>query len=232
MHYKVHIHSNQAVVHWEAWLLKAYWERTSVNLFVLLLASSKQCGTLVKCTTRTVSLRVHCVAWKDVTTVAFFAPCTNILTYLLTTGHIGALQWPMPSELWHCWLGVRKNLQKRVMRCWCSYFVCSKVQMTCIWSSWCHCHPIVSCFIKIQTGLTFFVPAYPGFHGKEAIKWQPVCLQWPKRVLQIQCLFHWLLTAINKTILLYAVIWHKWCRCRAQMCIKWQEHAKKFIVFQ
>jgi len=23
------------------------------------------------------------------------------------------------------------------------------VQMICIWSSWCHCHPIISCFIKI-----------------------------------------------------------------------------------
>jgi len=25
--------------------------------------------------------------------------------------------------------------------------VCSEVQMICIWSSWCHCHPIISCFI-------------------------------------------------------------------------------------
>jgi len=36
----------------------------------------------------------------------------------------------------------------------------SEVQMVCIWSSWCHCHPIISCFIKIQNGLTFLVPAY------------------------------------------------------------------------
>jgi len=28
--------------------------------------------------------------------------------------------------------------------------VCSEVQMICMWSSWCHCHPIISCFIKIQ----------------------------------------------------------------------------------
>jgi len=27
--------------------------------------------------------------------------------------------------------------------------VWSKMQMICIWSSWCHCHPIISCFIKI-----------------------------------------------------------------------------------
>ena len=54
------------------------------------------------------------------------------------------------------------------MLAWLS--VWSEVQMICIWSSWCHCHPIISCFIKIQNGLTFPVPAYPGCPGKEAIK--------------------------------------------------------------
>jgi len=29
----------------------------------------------------------------------------------------------------------------------------------------------VSCFSKIQIGFTFLVPAYPGFPGKEAVKW-------------------------------------------------------------
>jgi len=38
--------------------------------------------------------------------------------------------------------------------------VWSEVQMICIWCSWRHCHPIISCFIKIQTRLTFLVPAY------------------------------------------------------------------------
>jgi len=28
--------------------------------------------------------------------------------------------------------------------------VWSEVQMICICSSWCHCHPIISCFIKVQ----------------------------------------------------------------------------------
>jgi len=32
------------------------------------------------------------------------------------------------------------------------------------------------CFIKIQTGLTFLVLAYPGCRGKEAIKWVSVTL--------------------------------------------------------
>jgi len=30
--------------------------------------------------------------------------------------------------------------------------------------------PIMSCFIKIQTGLTFLVPAYTGFRRKEVVK--------------------------------------------------------------
>jgi len=34
--------------------------------------------------------------------------------------------------------------------------VWSKVQMICIWSSWCHCYPVISCFIKIQNGLPFW----------------------------------------------------------------------------
>jgi len=34
--------------------------------------------------------------------------------------------------------------------------VWSVVQMICIWSSWCHFHPIISCFSKIQNGLPFW----------------------------------------------------------------------------
>jgi len=34
--------------------------------------------------------------------------------------------------------------------------VWSEVQVICIWPSWCHCHPIISCFIKIQNGLPFW----------------------------------------------------------------------------
>ena len=32
----------------------------------------------------------------------------------------------------------------------------SVVQMICIWSSWCHCHPTISCFSKMQNGLPFW----------------------------------------------------------------------------
>jgi len=41
-----------------------------------------------------------------------------------------------------------KKLSDEVLA-WLS--VWSEVQMICIWSSGCYCHPIVSCFIKIQT---------------------------------------------------------------------------------
>jgi len=44
--------------------------------------------------------------------------------------------------------------------------------MICIRSSSCHCHPIISFFIKIQIDLTFLLPAYPGCPGKEAAKWE------------------------------------------------------------
>ena len=37
--------------------------------------------------------------------------------------------------------------------------------------------PIVSCFIKIQNGFTFLVPACSGFPQKEAVKWVSVCLK-------------------------------------------------------
>ena len=52
-------------------------------------------------------------------------------------------------------------------------------------SSWCHCHPIISCLIKIQIGLTFLVPAYPGCPGKEAVKRVFVCLSMTTSVVQV-----------------------------------------------
>jgi len=76
----------------------------------------------------------------------------------------------------HSWLGVRKSirpvtkLSDEVLAVW------SEVQMICTWSRWCHCHPIISCFIKIQIGLAFLVPAYPGCPGKDAVKRVSVCL--------------------------------------------------------
>ena len=35
----------------------------------------------------------------------------------------------------------------------------------------------VSCSSKIQIGFTFLVPAYPGYPGKEAVKWLSLLLE-------------------------------------------------------
>jgi len=43
-----------------------------------------------------------------------------------------------------------------------------------MWSSWCQGHPVISCFIEIQNGLTFLVFSYPGCPVIEAIKWVSV----------------------------------------------------------
>jgi len=62
--------------------------------------------------------------------------------------------------------------------------------MICIWSSWCHCHPIIPCFIRIQIGLTFLVVTYPACPVKEAVKWvSALCFViirgWCKDVLKL-----------------------------------------------
>jgi len=61
----------------------------------------------------------------------------------------------LPSVLWRCWLGGRKGI-----RGWgTDVVVCLERggnEMICIWSSWCHCHPIISCCCKIQNGLPFW----------------------------------------------------------------------------
>jgi len=84
----------------------------------------------------------------------------------------------VPSLHWHCWLGIRKSIQfVEKLSCevlaWLS--VWSKVQMICIQSSWCHCHPVISCFIKIQNGLTFLVMAYPGYSEKRGMLFIQAC---------------------------------------------------------
>jgi len=63
---------------------------------------------------------------------------------------------------------VCKKLSHEVLA-WLS--VWSKMQMIYVWPSWCHHHLIISCFLKIQNGFTFLVPAYPGCPRKEATEW-------------------------------------------------------------
>jgi len=78
------------------------------------------------------------------------------------------LSWPckreLPSVLWRCWLCIEKSTWPQwpvkklsdEVAAWLSVWI--GVQMICIWSSWCHCQPVISCFIKIPIGLTVLVP--------------------------------------------------------------------------
>jgi len=79
----------------------------------------------------------------------------------------------LPSVLWRCWLGSRKGIQpvktSGQVLMWLS--VGSELQIMCIWSSWCHCHPIIFCFIKIQNGLSFWCRLTQIVLEKKAIKW-------------------------------------------------------------
>ena len=84
----------------------------------------------------------------------------------------------LTSVLWHCWLAVRKSIRPvkiSVMVIWRGYLSAARCKGFALQSSWCYCHHIISCLIKIQIGLTFLVPAYPGCPGIEAITWVSVC---------------------------------------------------------
>jgi len=65
---------------------------------------------------------------------------------------------PCAFSAWCCWLGGRKGiwpvkkLSDEVMA-WLS--VWSKVQMICIWSSWCHCHQSYVALLKSRMVLPF-----------------------------------------------------------------------------
>jgi len=93
----------------------------------------------------------------------------EFLVMLLYRGNV------LPSVLWNCWLGIGKNIRllKKVTQWVLAWFsLWSEMQMISI----CHYHPVISCFIKIQNGLTFLVQGFPDCPGKEAIKRQSVCM--------------------------------------------------------
>jgi len=80
----------------------------------------------------------------------------------------------VPSVLWCCSFDIMKSIwrvKNRVMRCWHVYLSSTKYKCAGIWSRWCHCNPIISCFVEFQIGLFFLMPAYPGCPGTEVIKW-------------------------------------------------------------
>jgi len=60
---------------------------------------------------------------------------------------VPSVLWFVVILLWCFGLGIRKSIRpvkklSNEVLVWLS--VCSEVQMICIWSSWCHCRPIIS----------------------------------------------------------------------------------------
>ena len=61
------------------------------------------------------------------------------------------------SVLWRCWLGNRKGIRPVKTEWWgTGVVICMEQGANDLhMASWCHCHPIISCFSKIQNGLAF-----------------------------------------------------------------------------
>jgi len=77
----------------------------------------------------------------------------------------------IPSVLWRCWLGGRKGVRPVkiwVVGCWHGYFLERGADLHMA-----QLMPLpltISCFIKIQIGFTFLVPADPGSPGQRAVE--------------------------------------------------------------
>jgi len=86
----------------------------------------------------------------------------------------------MPSVLWRCWLGGRKGIRPVKTQWWgVGVVICLERGVDLHRPPMAQLMPLpftVSCFSKIQIGLTFLVPAHPGSPGKMAIKL--VCGVW------------------------------------------------------
>jgi len=65
-----------------------------------------------------------------------------------TYAHTMSVYIYSPSVLWHCrQIGVRKSIWPVKTEWWLS--VWSQVQIVCIWSSWCLCHPKTPSSVQI-----------------------------------------------------------------------------------
>jgi len=119
--------------------------------------STWQCTTCwVMCQVWFTSLVVHAcrkLTWRSCCTFQTDAMMVIIHCMLqLVFDHVVHLSL-QPSVLWHCWLGVRKSIQpiKNPSNYWSGagmLSLWSKVQITCIWSSWCYCHIIIFALVK------------------------------------------------------------------------------------
>ena len=78
--------------------------------------------------------------------------------------------------LWRCWLGGRKGIRP-VKTEWCGagVVICLERGADLHMAQLMPLPLIVSCFSKIQIGVTFLVPAHPGSPGQRAVKQVLVC---------------------------------------------------------
>ena len=97
----------------------------------------------------------------------------------------------MPSVLWRCWLGDRKGIRPVKNEWWgVGVVVCLERGADLHMAQLMPLPLTVSCFGKIQIGFTFLVPAYPGYPGKEAVKWLLLLLFYSPR-LEVNSIFFW-----------------------------------------
>ena len=82
-----------------------------------------------------------------------------------------------PSVLWRCWLGGRKGIRPVKTERWGAGMVICLEQGADLHMSQLIPLPLtVSCFSKIQIGITFLVSAHPGSPGQRAVKRVCVCV--------------------------------------------------------
>ena len=94
--------------------------------------------------------------------------------------HTCTFNCPLPSVLWCCWLGGRRASGLLKTEWWGSGMVICLERGADLHMAQVMPLPLtVSCFSKIQVGLTFLVPAYPGSPGKGAVKWVCVVRDYP-----------------------------------------------------
>ena len=79
--------------------------------------------------------------------------------------------------LWRCWLGGRKGIRPVKAEWWgAGVVICLQRGADLHVAQQIPLPLTVSCFSKIQTGLSFLVPAHPGSPGQRAVKRVCVCV--------------------------------------------------------
>jgi len=99
----------------------------------------------------------------------------------------------VPSVLWHCWLGGRKDIRPVKTEWWGDgMLICLERGADLHMAQLMPLPPTVSCFNKIPIGFTFLLPADLGSPGKRAVK--RVCV----------------LLLLSVCLLMPSVLWHCW----------------------